>query len=63
MTANPSNVTIYTSKPFNTLGYGDYVYGDKSLTIPPTGTNFTISDGATFIQLSGNQVINTGICG
>jgi len=63
MTANPANVTIYTSKLFSNLVKGDYVYGDKSLTIPPNGTNFTISDGATFIQLGGNQVINVGICG
>jgi len=63
MTANPANVTIYTSKPFSTLVKGDYVYGNKFLTIPPDGTNFTISDGATFIQLGGNQIINVGICG
>jgi len=62
MTANPKNVTIYTSKPFEILEVGDYVYGNKSLTIPPVNANFTISNGAKFIQLSGNQIINVGVC-
>ena len=59
---SPKNVTIYTVKPFTSLVPGDYVYGNESLTIPPIGANFTISDGAKFIQLGGNQVINVGIC-
>lgn len=60
---NPSNVTIYTSIPFENLVPGDYVYGNQSLTIPPIGANFTISNGARFIQLGGNMIINIGICG
>jgi hypothetical protein len=62
MTANPVNVTIYTSKPFESLVQGDYVYGDKFLTIPPIGANFTISNGGRFIQISGNLIINIGVC-
>ena len=62
MTANPKNVTIYTSKPFEILEVGDYVYGNQSLTIPPIDANFTISNGGRFIQLSGNQIINVGLC-
>jgi len=62
MTANPKNVTIYTSKPFEILEVGDYVYGNQSLTIPPIDANFTISNGGRFIQLSGNQIINVGVC-
>jgi len=38
------------------------VYGNQSLTIPPIGANFTISNGTNFIQLSGNQIINVGLC-
>ncbi len=60
--ANPSNVRIFTTKPFDELEVGDHVYGNKQLTIPPIGANFTISDGAKFIQLSGTLIINTGIC-
>jgi len=60
MTANPKNVTIYTSKLFENLEVGDYVYGNQSLTIPPIDANFTISNGGRFIQLSGNQIINVG---
>jgi hypothetical protein len=41
---------------------GDHVYGNKQLTIPPIGADFTISDGAKFIQLSGTLIINVGIC-
>ena len=41
---------------------GDYVYGNQSLTVPPVNANFTISNGAKFIQLSGNQIINVGVC-
>jgi hypothetical protein len=62
MIANPSNVQIFTSKPFTSLEPGDYVYGDQSLTIPPIGADFTISNGARFIQLSGNLIINVGLC-
>ena len=62
MIANPSNVKIFTTKPFDTLQVGDHVYGNKQLTIPPIGANFTISDGARFVQLSGTLIINTGIC-
>jgi hypothetical protein len=60
--ANPANVKIFTTKPFDTLEVGDHVYGNKELTIPPIGANFTISDGAKFVQLSGTLIINTGIC-
>jgi hypothetical protein len=60
--ANPANVKIFTTKPFDTLEVGDHVYGNKQLTIPPIGADFTISDGAKFIQLSGTLIINTGIC-
>lgn len=62
MIANPANVTVFTTKPFNTLEVGDHVYGNKELTIPPIGAKFTISDGAKFVQLSGTLVINVGIC-
>ena len=62
MIANPANVKIFTTKPFNTLEVGDHVYGNRELTIPPIGANFTISDGAKFVQLSGTLVINAGIC-
>jgi hypothetical protein len=62
MIANPSNVQIFTSKPFTSLEPGDYVYGNQSLTIPPIGADFTISNGTNFIQLSGNQIINVGLC-
>jgi hypothetical protein len=62
MTANPANVKVFTTKPFNTLEVGDHVYGNKELTISPIGANFTISDGAKFVQLSGTLVINVGVC-
>lgn len=62
MIANPANVTIYTTKPFNTLQVGDHVYGNEALTIAPIGNFFTFSDGAIFVQLSGTLVINKGIC-
>lgn len=60
--ASPANVTIFTTKPFDELVVGDHVYGNKELTIPPTGGKFTISDGAKFVQLSGTLIINTGVC-
>ena len=59
----PSNVTIYSYKPFYMLRPGDHVFGNKQLTIPPIGAEFTITDGATFIQVSGTLVINWGQCG
>jgi hypothetical protein len=62
MFANPANAKIFTTKPFNTLQVGDHAYGDRELTIPPIGGYFTISDGATFIQLSGTMIINVGVC-
>jgi hypothetical protein len=62
MIANPANVQIFTSKPFTSLESGDYVYGDQQLTIPPVGADFTISNGTRFIQLSGNLIINVGLC-
>jgi hypothetical protein len=58
----PSNVTIYTTKPFELLVPGDNVFGGPSLLIPPVNANFTISNGAKFIQLSGTLVINVGVC-
>lgn len=62
MIANPANVKIFTTKPFDTLEVGDHVYGNKELTIAPIGANFTISDGAKFVQLSGTLIINVGVC-
>jgi hypothetical protein len=58
----PSNVTVYSTKPFNQLTVGDNVYGNRELTIPPIGANFTISDGVKIIQISGTLIINTGTC-
>lgn len=60
--ASPSNVTVYSTKPFTQLIVGDHVYGNRLLTIPPVNANFTISDGAKFIQLSGTLIINEGFC-
>lgn len=60
--ANPANVKIFTTKPFDILEVGDNVYGNRELTIPPIGANFTISDGAKFVQLSGTLIINVGVC-
>ena len=62
MFANPANVTIYTTKPFGLLVPGDNVFGDSSLTIPPINSNFTISNGSRFIQISGTLVLNVGLC-
>ena len=53
----PSNVTIYSIKPFRQL-----TVGNRELTIPPIGANFTISDGVKIIQISGTLIINTGVC-
>jgi len=60
---NPANVIVYSEISFGNLQVGDHVYGDSLLTIPPIGANFTISDGATFIQIGGTLIINKGICG
>lgn len=60
---DPANVTIYTLVPFSELEIGDNVYGNMALTIPPAGDIGTISDGATFIQMSGTLILNKGICG
>jgi hypothetical protein len=60
--ANPANVTVYSTKPFTELNVGDHVYGNRQLNIPPVNTNFTISDGAKFIQISGTLIINQGLC-
>jgi hypothetical protein len=58
----PSNITVYSTKPFKQLTVGDHVYGNRELTIPPIGANFTISDGVKIIQISGTLIINTGTC-
>ena len=63
MFANPANVTIYSLKEFGNLEIGDNVYGNESLTIPPTNPVATISNGAKFIQVSGTLVVNVGVCG
>jgi hypothetical protein len=60
--ATPANVTIYSTKPFTQLNVGDHVYGNRLLTIPPVNANFTISDGARFIQISGTLILNVGQC-
>lgn len=60
--ANPANVEVYSTKPFSQLNVGDHVYGNRQLTIPPVNANFTISDGARFIQISGTLIINVGVC-
>ena len=60
--ANPTNVTVYSIKPFTQLIVGDHVYGNRELTIPPVNANFTISDGGRFIQISGTLIINQGVC-
>ena len=58
----PSNVTVYSTKPFRQLTVGDHVYGKREFTIPPVGANFTISDGVKIIQISGTLIINAGTC-
>jgi hypothetical protein len=60
--ANPANVAVYSTKPFSLLNVGDHVFGDKTMTFPPINANFTISDGARFIQISGTLIINQGLC-
>jgi hypothetical protein len=62
MFANPANVIVYSQKPFTSLVVGDHIYGNPSLTIPPIGANFTVSNGSYFVQLSGTLIINTGVC-
>ena len=58
----PNNITIYTPKPFGQLQKGDHVWGNRQFTIPPINLKFTISNGAKFIQVSGTEIINTGVC-
>jgi hypothetical protein len=58
----PANVEVYSTKPFSSLIVGDNVYGNRELTIPPINTNFTITNGGSFIQISGTLIINTGVC-
>ena len=58
----PSNVTIYTTKPFELLVPGDNAFGNLLLTIPPVNANFTISNGSKFIQMSGTLILNVGVC-
>jgi hypothetical protein len=60
--ANPANVKVFTTIPFNELEVGDSIYGNRELTIPPVGNFFTFSDGAIFVQLSGTLIINKGVC-
>ena len=60
--STPSNVTVYSLKPFSQLEVGDNVFGNRIMTIPPVNTNFTISNGDKFIQLSGTLIINVGLC-
>lgn len=62
MFANPTNVIVYCQKSFTSLEVGDHVYGNPALTIPPIGANFTISNGSYFIQVSGTEIINVGLC-
>ena len=57
-----SNVTIYTTKPFELLVPGDNAFGNSLLTIPPVNANFTISNGNRFIQMSGTLILNVGLC-
>lgn len=60
----PANVTFYSVIPFESLGIGDYIYGNAAQTIPPYMTTNIISNGATFIQVDINTglVIDTGLC-
>jgi hypothetical protein len=60
----PSNVTIYSFKPWGTLVAGDFVYGNPLCTIPPVGSATIITDGNIWIQINlvNGQIINTGIC-
>lgn len=60
--ANPANVTVYMTKPFEQLEVGDHLYGDRNFTKPPVGANFTITDGGKFVQLAGTLIINVGFC-
>jgi hypothetical protein len=62
MFSNPANVTIYVTKPFELLVPGDNVFGNSLLTIPPINSNFTISNGSRFIQISGTLILNVGVC-
>jgi hypothetical protein len=60
--ANPSNVMVYSIKPFTELNIGDHVFGNHLMTIPPVNADFTISNGSRFIQISGTLIINQGVC-
>lgn len=60
--ANPSNVMVYSIKPFTELNIGDHVFGNQLMTIPPVNADFTISNGSRFIQISGTLIINQGVC-
>jgi len=57
----PSNIVVYSQKPFTSLVVGDNVYGNATMTIPPDSKG-TISNGGMFIQLSGTLIINVGVC-
>jgi hypothetical protein len=60
----PSNVTIYSVIPFESLQIGDFVYGNSSLTIPPVFVGNIVSDGARWVQfnIDNGQVLDVGIC-
>lgn len=60
----PSNVTIYSFKPFGELEFGDFVYGNPECTIPPIGSESIISDGNIFIQIDTETgfVVNVDLC-
>jgi hypothetical protein len=61
----PSNVIIYSIIPWGSLNIGDFVYGNSSLTNPPTmGLGNYISDGAIWIQfdIDSGEILDTGIC-
>ena len=61
----PSNITIYTTKPFTSLDVGDVIYGNGTLSIPPSSVNGnTISDGAIWVQFNSGsgEILVTGIC-
>lgn len=57
-----ARATIFCTKPFELLVPGDHVFGNLALNIPPINANFTLSNGAKFIQVSGTLVLNVGVC-
>jgi hypothetical protein len=61
----PADTLLYSVVPFSSLRFGDYVYGNASLTIPPRMSGNIISNGAIWIQVNpgSGMVINNGICG